>query len=777
MKVFLTIVLVGLLSAPVVLTSVIKVPADQPTIQSAINVSSDGDTVLVAPGIYKENLNFSGKNITVGSFFLSNPDTSYISQTVIDGDLKDRVVTFASGEDSTTALIGFTIKNGVAHHGGGIFCNSSSPKLSNLKILNNYSTFGFFRETPGDGGGISCSSSELIIEDVIIQNNIATGGGGGIFSHDSELKLKNTRIFNNEASRNGGGIKCSNSTLNFENVTVSFNRSFEAGGGVSFENSNFNFASNNRSNIYLNVAPYGRDFQNVGQGFIEVLLDTFTVSIPSDYFAYPVEKFNFDILNSRIIQEKADLFVALSGNDDNNGLSRYTPLQTITMAVLKVVVDSLNPHTIYLQNGLYSSSTTAESYPLYFRNYISMKGENKANTILDAENESSVIYAYESDNITIENITIQHGSALRGGGAYLLNSDLTLKNIKFTENEAGTGAAIYCQNSNAKIIENEILSNEAAHAGGGVYCSTSTVTIRKNIFKTNSAKSVGGAIAGSTSNIIENIFVSNSANTGGAIHSEAMGNNHLVVRNVFTENTAIWGGAMAINWSEPKLINNTLFKNSATNGGGLFCWQNASPVLVNNILWNNEGGEIILDKGRRPASIAVRYTDIEGGWSGQGNIDADPLFADPTNQDFNLKAESPCIDVATAIFVWQGDTLVNLDPMDYVGSAPDMGAIEHDFASVIEANPQTRNKYQLFQNYPNPFNAVTTISFGLLTSTFVKLSIYNINGQLIELLVNDEMKAGNHSVRWNADRYVSGVYFYKIKAGEYSATGKALFLK
>ena len=106
-------------------------PLDQPTIQDAIDFAADGDTVLVAPGAYFENINFLGKAITVTSE--SGPDV-----TIIDGDGVDRVVTFNSSEGPTSVISGFTIRNGfTTSDGGGVFINSASPTVENNKIVDN----------------------------------------------------------------------------------------------------------------------------------------------------------------------------------------------------------------------------------------------------------------------------------------------------------------------------------------------------------------------------------------------------------------------------------------------------------------------------------------------------------------------------------------------------------------------------------------------------------------------------------------------------------------
>ena len=175
------------------------------TIQHGIDTASHGDTVLVHPGVYRENINFNGKNITVGSLFITTGNENYILQTVIDGNRNGHVVTFTRGEAATAQLSGFTITNGYAHGasapdtpGGGVFCNYSSPTLTHLRVTGN--------EADGEGGGLYfafCSSS---IRDVAITNNLSGTGGGGIRYSYGSVNLENVVVSHNSARLDGGGI-------------------------------------------------------------------------------------------------------------------------------------------------------------------------------------------------------------------------------------------------------------------------------------------------------------------------------------------------------------------------------------------------------------------------------------------------------------------------------------------------------------------------------------------------------------------------------------------
>jgi hypothetical protein len=91
-------------------------------------------------------------------------------------------------------------------------------------------------------------------------------------------------------------------------------------------------------------------------------------------------------------------------------------------------------------------------------------------------------------------------------------------------------------------------------------------------------------------------------------------------------------------------------------------------------------------------------------------------------------------------------------------------------------NVNSPHRFSLMQNYPNPFNASTRIDYIIFQSDFVNISVFNVNGQLIDVLVNEHKNTGNYTVIWETSVVSSGIYFYRIKTGNGIAVKKCLKL-
>ena len=103
--------------------------------------------------------------------------------------------------------------------------------------------------------------------------------------------------------------------------------------------------------------------------------------------------------------------------------------------------------------------------------------------------------------------------------------------------------------------------------------------------------------------------------------------------------------------------------------------------------------------------------------------------------------------------------------------------LRRDYTSVTHNGNNVVKDYKLFQNYPNPFNPSTIISFEVPSASFVALTIYDAAGRIVEIIINKPFTAGHHETEWNASNYSSGIYFYKLEAGNYTETRKMVLVK
>ena len=318
------------------------------------------------------------------------------------------------------------------------------------------------------------------------------------------------------------------------------------------------------------------------------------------------------------------------------------------------------------------------------------------------------MYNMKASSPTLTNVIFSGNSAELGGGMYNRQaSSPTLTNVSFNDNSANDKGGAMCNSSSSPTLTNVSFNDNSANDKGGAMCNSSSSPTLTNVNLSGNSAELGGAMANySSSPMLANVsFSCNSAELGGGMYNWGAGSPALT--NVtFCGNSADSGGGMYNGYSSPTLTNVTLSGNSATvAGGGIYSLGN-SPTLTNSILWDNtatDGPEIFDDDGSNPA---VSYSIIQGGWSGEGNLDADPLFVRPPSAgddgtwgtddddygDLRLRAGSPAIDVGDNGSV--PDDLADLDgdgitaeptPFDldmlprFFGSPPivDMGAYEY----------------------------------------------------------------------------------------------------
>jgi predicted outer membrane repeat protein len=287
-----------------------------------------------------------------------------------------------------------------------------------------------------------------------------------------------------------------------------------------------------------------------------------------------------------------------------------------------------------------------------------ISGESKAimSNCLFIGNTDTGMVAGDESTAMLTNCAFARNSAY-GGGGMSNGGTATLINCVFRENwAADEGGGLYNALGSVSLVGCLFIQNQATGSaygsrGGAIYCGAGSVTLIDCIFTGNEAHDYGGAIDTyeSTLTMDNCTFAGNSANRSG-------------------------GGLRAYSWSTTEMENCTFVGNSAPDGKALACdsFSQKYPSnlqLTNCILWDGEG-EIWNNDS---STVIVTYSDVQEDWPGEGNIDADPCFANPDSGDYHLKSQagrwdanegrwtkddvtSPCIDAG--------------DPMSPIGLEP-----------------------------------------------------------------------------------------------------------
>jgi len=215
--------------------ALLNVPSEYDTIQSAINLATDGETVVVAEGVYtgdgNRDIDFFGKAITVRSTDPNDPDV--VAATVIDCQAAryehHRAFDFRNYESAASVLNGLTIINGNAEKGGAVYCFRSSPKIANCVLSANRAS--------EEGGAFYCDLSNPRIINCRITANVADSDGGGMYCSQSNPILSGCEFVGNTAlNDDGGGIYCYGSSPILSNCTITANSAWHQGGGISCDN-------------------------------------------------------------------------------------------------------------------------------------------------------------------------------------------------------------------------------------------------------------------------------------------------------------------------------------------------------------------------------------------------------------------------------------------------------------------------------------------------------------------------------------------------------------
>ncbi len=675
------------------------------TIQHAIDLASDGDTVLVHDGIYigdgNRDIDLLGKRLIVMSE--NGPENTMIK---IEGSASNphRGFYIHTNETSSTKIIGFNIVGGYTPggnpFGGGIWIENSSPRIINCWFSQNYANI---------GGAILISNGSPWISNCIFKDNDANWSGGAIFfSHGtSGASLRNCLITENYSDYYGGGIGLNTGAEpTLSRCTIVKNRARVDGAGLFCSSSSptlydciiaYNFGKSVEcyiiapdlvtdppSNPYL----YQNDvYGNSGGNWVGCIADLEFTS--GNFTAKPlfcdtsIDNYSLDA-NSPCAPaangdtligaydvgcgaiDRSTYHVSTIGNDISGDGSEAAPFATIQHGIDMATASD----TVLVHEGTYTGDGNRDID--FLGKAIVVKAVDGIIVDIDCQADSldmhrGFIFSNGEDSTSqLIGLNIVNGYSQSGGGVSCTNnSSPMIRNISITNCKSGStdGGGIFCDNSSPYIYDcyfsfNSTLINGR---GGGIAIRTLSNPVIDNCnFFSNVAGAGGGIFSWNNSSpqILNCTFDSNEASisSGGGLldnNASSLLNSCYFKNNISANN----GGAITAVTSNLSLLNCTIVNNDAPYGGAITVFTNSTVQISNSILAfntssDNDNGSI--NCGDENSTITIDCTDIFGNTNGDwvdciagfenlnGNFSLDPLFCDTALGDFHIEGSSIC---------------------------------------------------------------------------------------------------------------------------------------
>ena len=817
---------------------IIHVPDSVSTIQAGIDSASAGDTVLVMTGTYYENINFNGKDILVSSLFLINNDTTFIELTTIDGDEITSVVIFDSNEDSLSILNGFTILGGFGNfadpdgdgdsysYGGGVYCEFSSPKLSNLIIKENTSP-------DGGGGGIFCYGADPLISNSIIMQNSSSSVGGGLYCKAaSNPKLYNVIFDGNWSSHGGGAYIRNNSIAELQNCIFQNNFTSGTGGGITLKNDadivmNGVLIVGNTSDFYGG----GLYCNNASPNLNHV---TITMNESDDGGGIYCRNGSEPTLLNTIVWENVGAEIYFRGSEDENAMTiAYSDIQ----AGADGVTTNDNAYVDWLEGNIEDNplfcNANENNFTLVGNSPCAVTGQDSTHmgaydvgcpsinlgpvwhvavdgddmndggletpfatitrALQQAEDGDSIIVHpgeyfeaidFDGKEIVVGSLYLTSGDTayieqtiIKGSvpGSLVIfdsneNNSSVLKGLTFNEGSSSHGGAIYIANASPSI-EDIIVSSCTADYGGGIYVNNGTPHLYNILFDSNSANYGGGMFSEESSLGLDKIMIKNNLAYYGAgiyLHNSTIDAQFSLIVN----NESFAEGGAVYSFNSNFILNHiTISDNVSFNGGGaIFAMDNSNFQIHNSILWDNSPQEIMFSPLEASNNMLIINSDIKGG---EENVE--------TNENGTTIWDSTVIDLNPLFCDPDSGDYQLAENSPCAGTGEDgtnMGFYNIGCESIL-SNHDENIPYELslLNSYPNPFNPSITIPFTLSTAQNVEIVIIDILGKVVIELSNEIWSTGKHSIKWNATQFSSGIYFIHFTAGDYQQTQRIVLLK
>ncbi|MCD4828213.1 MAG: T9SS type A sorting domain-containing protein [Candidatus Cloacimonetes bacterium] len=763
---------------------------DYLTVQSAVDAAQNGDTVLVHPGHYFENIFINDKFITLASLELTTGDPQYIHSTILDGDFNGSVIRIELDTVPSPAdmiIQGFSIIRG-----------------SGYIRVNHWPEYG--------GGGVNIY---------------------GEWDYYHEVQITNCQIKYNRTTTSAGVTSVS-ATLHMRNVSIHHNEAQNGVGGVNVVYGNLITYSDSPCNIYSNFASYKHDISVVKTEYnTTIYADTLSVTNPGPGFIYYRPKSSISpppqltvVQQNHVFEEvDHDLYVAPDGNDANSGLSPAEPLRTIWKASYIIVSNPDHPRTIYIAPGEYSESLNGQRFGVGLKPYVSIIGAGVEETTLRLEDAPGLIWLWYSNNrvsgmtLTSDYPVSQSGliwspTVIRG----TYPTDITLDNLRITGVETGRLPPINVIIAERVSMRNVVVENNLGLFRSGMQIESYDLVMEDCVVRNNHVTGhdpdghvIPGVHLGAKGmSRINGLIVMNNVNDygydwnrSGMINIGTQGDEGVTdvhfTNCLFAGNTSLSGTNFRLHPGSGSVsFTNCTFADNSSAGSTIEVQYltDTSPFygvhFINTALWDSTAYEIS-NVSYEPCTIEMDYSLVRGGidgiftpnheliW-GDGNINLDPMLQGPREYFYPLDG-SPLINAGIPDTTGLGLPVHDIFHRARVWDGRvDIGC--HEFGSV-GVTPEDEPIPPLglaLHNFPNPFNPSTTIRCALPQDGNVSVRVYNARGQLVRTLVDGDMPAGYHDIVWDGrdnhgSAVGSGVYLCRMQAGSATLTHKLLMLK